>query len=356
MILTDKIGVLHIIDKYSFGGVESVIFNLIENFSSKKFNLYFYFLRDLGNRKKISGENITIGNYSKFNPFALSKLAQFIKSNKIKIIHTHHRKGFYLAFILSLFIKFKWVHHEHGDILINNYFYKLIVKLSKKKIDLFIAVSKGVYEKLLASKVSSKKINLLYNSVDLSRFNKKNNRFNFKSRREMIGLKKEDFVIGFVGRLNKVKGCIYLIKSLTYLDFEYKLIICGDGPEKKRLEALVKKLNLKNNVIFLGYISNPEKIYPLLDVLVIPSLSESFGLSALEGASMGVKIIGTDIPGLREVLSWSKDILFKAKNPKDIADKLLLAKSNKIKSPPKDIVFQTRESFLKSLENLYESL
>jgi len=99
-------------------------------------------------------------------------------------------------------------------------------------------------------------------------------------------------VILFTGRLMKTKGVDFLIKSLPSLDKEYTCFIVGDGPERKSLEALSKRL--KVNVIFTGFREDINRFLSIADVFVMPSLSESLNYSMIEAAYMKVPIIATD--------------------------------------------------------------
>ena len=80
-----------------------------------------------------------------------------------------------------------------------------------------------------------------------------------------------------------------------------KLILVGDGPEKQSIERLSKQLNLHHDVIPLGKVADPKEILGLADLFILPSETESFGLSALEAMAMKVPVISTNSGGLPEV-------------------------------------------------------
>lgn len=95
----------------------------------------------------------------------------------------------------------------------------------------------------------------------------------------------------FAGSLNKRKQIGVLIESLNYLPEDIKLTVCGDGELKKEIEHSEKK---SNKIEYQGFIKNDLllKQYELHSVLVVPSLSESFGLVYLEAVTAGLSIIG----------------------------------------------------------------
>jgi N-acetyl-alpha-D-glucosaminyl L-malate synthase BshA len=80
-----------------------------------------------------------------------------------------------------------------------------------------------------------------------------------------------------------------------------KLIFVGDGPEKAAIEQLTRQLNIHQDVINLGKIADPREILSMADLFILPSETESFGLSALEAMAMRVPVISTNSGGLPEV-------------------------------------------------------
>lgn len=80
-----------------------------------------------------------------------------------------------------------------------------------------------------------------------------------------------------------------------------RLIMVGDGPERSRAEQYCRENNLCDEVTFLGNVKNPTEVLSIADLFILPSESESFGLSALEAMAMGVPVISTNTGGLPEV-------------------------------------------------------
>lgn len=98
-------------------------------------------------------------------------------------------------------------------------------------------------------------------------------------------------VIGLVGRLVKEKNFTWAIKKQAKYRFASKLLIVGEGPYRHSLKKLVKKLRLEQEVIFLGYKEEMEKIYPLFTYLLISSRKEAFALVILEALAAGVPVL-----------------------------------------------------------------
>ncbi|MEX2054196.1 MAG: glycosyltransferase family 4 protein [Candidatus Colwellbacteria bacterium] len=113
--------------------------------------------------------------------------------------------------------------------------------------------------------------------------------------------KREDLTLGFIGRLEKVKGVDVLIDALTILSKEYDLsprvFVAGDGNLRKEL-----KRDAPPNVEFVGQVDDPRQILEKIDILVVPSRLEGFGLTALEGLMDRKIVVASDIPALRELI------------------------------------------------------
>jgi len=122
-------------------------------------------------------------------------------------------------------------------------------------------------------------------------------------------------IILFVGRITKAKGLRILVKALAKVKKEFnediKLLVIGgdnsgvmhskeESKEKKHLKRLIKKLDLKDNVIFLGPVNREllPYVYAISDVCAVPSLYESFGLVAVEAMSCGTPVIASKVGGL----------------------------------------------------------
>lgn len=106
-----------------------------------------------------------------------------------------------------------------------------------------------------------------------------------------------DFILS-LGRLVRTKGLDHLIEAMK--DVDHKLIICGKGPDQKRLEKRISELGLENKIEMKGWIEEEEKerLMGSCKFFVMPSLFESLGLAAIELMAHGRPIIYTDVNGL----------------------------------------------------------
>lgn len=122
-----------------------------------------------------------------------------------------------------------------------------------------------------------------------------------------------DYILS-LGRLVRTKGLDYLMEAMRGIDC--KLVLCGKGPDRKRIEKRISELGLGDKVEMRGYVSEEEK-NDLIDrcrLFVMPSLFESFGLAALEVMSHGKPLVYSDVNGLPETVG-AGGIKVPAKDP-----------------------------------------
>lgn len=150
-----------------------------------------------------------------------------------------------------------------------------------------------------------------------------------------------EYLVLSVGRLVDKKGIKYLIMAMKEVIKEFprtKLIIGGSGPEKENLEKLSESLDLKENVVFVGYIKNADlpKYYASSDIFVLPSIetkggdTEGLGVVLLEAMASGIPLIGSNIGGITDIIKNNETgLLTRPENPEDISDKIVMLLSNK---------------------------
>jgi glycosyltransferase involved in cell wall biosynthesis len=115
--------------------------------------------------------------------------------------------------------------------------------------------------------------------------------------------------IGVVGRLSAEKGVDVMVEALAGIrarEAGASLVLAGDGPERAALESQATRLGLRDAVHFLGPVLPIEPLYPLLDVLVIPSRSEGLPNVLLEALRADLPVVSTRVGAVPEVLDGSR--------------------------------------------------
>lgn len=198
--------------------------------------------------------------------------------------------------------------------------------------------------KIIASTNNMKKLELKYCDREISVIPIGINSYKYKdlimnNSRKKLGIKNEDTIIMFVGRLNPIIGVVYIIRAMeeiiTY-QYKIKLIIIGDRTERNVLENHTKELNFENNIEIKGIKQNKLIRYYMssADVFILPSLREGLVNASLEAMAAGIPIVTTIAGGNPDTIINNVNGLFiKTKNSHQIALKIiLLFKDNKYRN------------------------
>jgi len=363
-----KSKVTHIISTPSLGGAQILLRDIVRHNK----NQYIYCLRKDKTNIFEAQSNVfyyNSYNYYKFNLFILIDICRIVKRYNFEILHLHLGKPLIYACLLKLLNpNLKLVNHEHGEIFLNRFLYTTILRLFQSKIDIFIAVSKLTKQKLSENAgITDNKIKVLYNFVDFKKFHPESVKKNDKTKqREKLGIEKNDFVVGFAGRLVNRKGWMEFVKSAKILSCEkikLKFLIVGDGPEKQKLIDLINELSLKNYVLYIGYIPDIRLFYSLLDCFIIPSHWEPMGITELEAQAMGIPVIASDVEGLNEIIHDKHNgLLFKSKDEDDLVEKIKLIyndgklRKRLIENGFEDIKKYSIYEYLEQLDKIYSNL
>ncbi len=244
----------------------------------------------------------------KYPPYSLSlsaKMAEIIKAEDLDVLHVHyaipHAASAYLARQIVGKDRIKIITTLHGtDITLvgNHSSFHAITKFSIEQSDGVTCVSDYLKKTTFETFDICRDMEVIYNFVDTGVYKK-------DYKRKNTGLAEEgEMVVSHISNFRPVKNIASIIKVFCNISKKVKsrLIFAGDGPEISKIRNMVERLDLGSKVVFLG---RQEDVIPLLnmsDLYMLPSKSESFGLSALEAMSCGVPVIGTSKGGLKEVV------------------------------------------------------
>ncbi len=179
---------------------------------------------------------------------------------------------------------------------------------------------------------SSKKVSIIPLAVDTNVFHPNDKYLS----REKLEIDQDSKIVLCVSRIDPVKGIDILVKSFAQLNnSQLKLMIIGGynapNPYQAKLLKLVKRLNLQEKIQFVGAVPHGDlvKYYNASDLVVVPSLYESFGLVSLEGFATKKPVIASNIGGLASTIDNEVNgILFEPGNIKDLTQKINLLLSD----------------------------
>ncbi len=353
--------ILHISRTMGQGGAEKVVYQICKD--SNDIEMVIASTGGIYEKElsKIGVKHYSIPDIDSKNPITLIKtylkLKKIIKKEEITIVHSHHRMAAFYSKILSIFNKkIKRVYTAH------NIFYnkKKLLKFSLSGSEI-IAVGDGVKNNLVNFfEIKEEKVKVIYNSIEkLKEINKPEDDF--------IKNKSNKILIGTVGRLSEQKGIDIFISSISELINKNKnilAIVIGDGELKEELKKLSQKLNIKDNIKFLGYRSDVIELISEMDFIVLASRWEGLPLTPIETFSVGKTIIATNIDGNNEIIKDEYNgLLFEKDNINELGDKMsiLISDINKRKELEKNAqnTFDEKfsyETFINNYINIYNKL
>jgi glycosyltransferase involved in cell wall biosynthesis len=250
---------------------------------------------------------------------SIRKVRKLIKDFKPDILHAHYASSYGLIgamsgfqpYIISVWGSdiFSFPHHS--------IIHKSILKFNLARAYRILSTSLAL--KRETAKYTKKEILITPFGVDTNKFYPQKVKSIFDD---------SSIVVGTIKTLEKRYGVEYLIKAFStirkqYPDKSLKLLIVGQGTLREFLENLVKRLGIEDDTIFTGFVQNNEiqKYHNIIDIFIVASLEESFGVAALEASSCGNPVVASNVGGLPEVVDQNKTgFLVEKENPDSIAE------------------------------------
>ena len=251
-------------------------------------------------------EEYPLFHYQPYELALSSKMAYVIKTYHIDILHVHyaipHAYAGYMAkqMLKREGIEVPMVTTLHGtDITLvgNHPTYKEAVTFSINESDIVTSVSESLKQDTLRLFRIDKNIKVIPNFTNI-----KKSKETSPCKRTVMA-KPEELIVTHISNFRKVKRIDDVVRIFYGIQQKLpaKLIMVGDGPEREIADQLCKDLGIKSKVLFLGNTSDIDRILCFTDLFLLPSASESFGLSALEAMAAGVPVVSSNTGGLPEV-------------------------------------------------------
>lgn len=262
---------------------------------------------------------------------AKKELKKLIERENIDIIHGHYLfPAGWASVKAGKSAHIKTYVTSHGSDMFEMYdkqsFMRPLIKKVLKDADVVLAVSNALKEEIINTKIPNieEKVRLHWNAVDVNKFKTtKENESKFK--KELVqefNIDDDKPIILFVGNVIKRKNVDLLLEAKKRMDTKANLVIVGDGPLLGQLKAKAENEHHEGtleNVCFTGSRTDVEDIIPSCDLLVLPSFSESFGLVLIEALSCGKPVIGSNVGGIKEIITEDVGLLIDPNDSEDLA-------------------------------------
>lgn len=230
----------------------------------------------------------------------LWRLARVVREHRIDIIHTHLTRAAYYGLLLGLLTRKPVVSTVH--VFTSDPAYRWLSRLGNP----LIAVSEAVRQWLIEYGVPASEVQTVYNATDFVSLNGANANAPLEVRSE-FGLPSTSKIIGVFAKVTPIKGQDLLLEALpqvlhSHPDVYVLFVGSIEGDFARRTQQRAKELGIYRHVVFTGLRADVARLMQAVDVVTLPSRSETFGLAVLEAMALGKPVVATRVGGLPELV------------------------------------------------------
>ena len=344
-----NVKVLQLITELDVGGAERGLLSLVKKLNGNRYDVMVAYLKGEG---RLAGDfrnaGIKVFDLKMENRMDLGAvicLYRLLKREKVRVLHTHLIQADICGFLagkmagVPVIISTK---HNPDEFRKRHSIPVWLDGIFANRSDRIIAVSNAVRDFLIKwERISEDKFTVIHNGIELEEFTsleKKHEPFSranntdITAKKKELGIDSSSQVVGTVGRLDEQKGHKFFLEAIPEIlkrVHRVKFLIVGDGPLRGKLEKLSEKLEIRQNVIFTGIRHDIQDILAIMDVFVLPSIFEGFGIVLLEAMAMKKAIVASRIGGIPEIVDDGlTGILVEPANPSEIANSIIILLKN----------------------------
>ena len=305
-----KIRVLHVAE--AAGGVERYLETLFKYSKDKVENILVCSQNcDYEKFKKLADRVIVLKMAHDIQPSSDIKvertLRRIIKQLKPDIVYAHSSKAGAFARIADLGLNNKVIYNPHGwafnmqQSAKKKEMCKWVEKISAHFCDKIVCISDAEKESALREKIcKSSKLQVIYNGIDLEEIEKTT-----PMSRDQLGIPKDAFVVGMVGRLSKQKAPDTFVKAAKLIKEKIPnafFLMVGDGELRDQVESLSNQYDLGSSFLITGWVDNPAAYMKIMNVGMLLSRWEGFGLVLPEYMACGIPIVATNVDAIPNIV------------------------------------------------------
>lgn len=303
--------IAHVLDSLQIGGMERFVTDLAKKQKAAGHEVKIFTVSDGGPfAQELNAAGIPIDIYEKTPGFDLRFLIHLMrrfKDGRFDVIHTHNPYANTYGVLAGRMAGVRRIlNTRHG---MGNFPFdrrrEALFKWVSQWIDYVVFVCLKAQDSFQECKiVHPDKSRVVYNGIDLSRYEKLNQN-DYEDVRRELGLSATDRIIGCVARLNPAKDLGTLLSALPTVLEEFPdahVVLVGGGGLFNDLTQLARRLNIEKNVHLLGERSDIPRLLTAMDLFVLPSVTEGMALTLIEAMAAGRPIIATNVGGNPEVV------------------------------------------------------
>ncbi len=321
--------VLYLRSSFDPGGTESLLLNLY-NYQQNKIQFHYVFLKDGSLINQLNSESnkyYKVSRKNKIDFVVLQKILRIIRAENIDVVHTHQMLELFYAVLLKIrYPKLKIFHTIHGYFEEKNKWAPLLEKLLIRFTAKTFTVSHATRNILQKKRYPIKRIEVLYNAVNLP---PKANEFEMHDFKNRINYKPGDFIACMIGNFVWWKDQITIVEAYNLIknDFsDLKIIFIGKESElSKKCKELLDKNDINKRVFFFGSLENAGKYLPVFDLFIMSTLMDTFGIVVIEALMQKVPVIASDIEVMKELSHNGKYFyLFENQDSNSLAQAIII--------------------------------
>ncbi|TAK07834.1 MAG: glycosyltransferase [Candidatus Manganitrophaceae bacterium] len=319
MGIKKQINVLFVIVQMEMGGAERLVCNIVSKLDRQIFNpsiAWFFGDKVLDEFKKLEVPLHHIPKVKRLDFGAMRRLADLLRRESIDVVNAHHFMPLLYSFYGCKMLGRKLVYTEHSGLEIEKLSWKwktvggYLIHLSDRAVGVSPAVSNQI-EKTF--NVSSAKTSTIVNGVSVELFEKKKENPSLKKE---IGIKEDEAVIGMVANFHKIKNHLLLLKAFNEVIKEgkrAKLLLVGQGFEsiidnaEPEIRSFIAENGLSEHVLTLGYRTDVPALLGIMDIFCLTSFNEGLPIGLIEAMAAGLPVVGTDVGGIRDLITPNKN-------------------------------------------------
>ena len=241
----------------------------------------------------------------RFDRRVIPELKALVQRLNPDIIQTHAVKSHLLIRMAGLHKERPWIAFHHGYTWQNLRvrLYNQLDRWSLPAATAVLTVSQPFREELVRQGVERGRIRVIHNAIDPQWGAGARKVESSAALRAQWRIPEGRKVILIVGRLSLEKDHATLVRAVAGVPGDPHLVIVGEGPERPRIEELVRSLQMQNRVTFTGQVASAEPYYGIADVSVLSSRTEGSPNALLEAMAAGVPVVATPVGGIPEIVT-----------------------------------------------------